>query len=320
MSLSSFSMSSLESNSSGPKLKIPYHERVQIMELPTAKDMSQDYIEKRKHDEEERMKEPKNFQREEDPLQNTQTVLAVANLFPASEQEKILQQSEQIINLQKNITREQRREDRRAKRSLDTIQSSPSPQVIEDSPEQKPKDLQLVNPSDSDTPFLSQKQQAQKNRYQSEIQPQDGEQSIKIVSGYADNSGTIVKLESDDEEPLTVKQYIEKRRREDALQIQQLKKQKQEEEEVQEVQKDMVVDINLPMEQYLDSVLQTLEVSSRCMKCHGPRQMVRTYLVFPSNEKGRTYVKGYCVDCEMPLSRFAPKEITAAKKSKLTTT
>src|SRR6476660_756552 len=101
MSLSSFSLTTGDSSPRTKKFEMPYHEKIQIQELPTAKDMSHEYVKKRKQEEEERMAVPKNSPREEDPLQSsTQTVLAVANLFPASEHEKILQQSDQILRLQ----------------------------------------------------------------------------------------------------------------------------------------------------------------------------------------------------------------------------
>lgn len=73
--------------------------------------------------------------------------------------------------------------------------------------------------------------------------------------------------------------------------------------------------LNMAMDDYLHECLQNLRVESRCMRCGTNRRMLETYLTAAKN--GRLLVVGKCCDCDYKLSRFAPKEITIAKKSKL---
>lgn len=71
------------------------------------------------------------------------------------------------------------------------------------------------------------------------------------------------------------------------------------------------------MESYLQNVLQDLKVFAQCMRCHGQRRMLDTVLCAPKRGSKRTLCVGKCSDCDGKLSRYAPKEVTQAKKSKL---
>jgi len=267
MSLSNFSVGS-------PLLKKsreePPYEQMLRQQLPDIGEMSVEYIKKLEKEEKERWTPPKNSLREEEEQQTSiipfPSVTIPDPLMSAQDQH-------QLEELKAVLTRKERREERRAKRSLedhtqDLIPPSTTTEVEvavieENKPEEKTADAPEI----------------------------DGEAvNIKPVS------------------PILSR----KRTREVAVKVTQVisKAPKIEEQQQHKPSSDFDLDA------FMNAELQKLIVTARCMKCRKEQVMVDCYLDVAQNS-GRAMVRGKCSNCEHNLSRFQPKELTAAKKSKL---
>jgi hypothetical protein len=277
MSLASFD-ASFSASSPGYKNQPPrpYHETVLIQNLPDASTMSKEYQESRKKEEIERNRPPKNHYREEEVQE--ETIL----LFPASQSQQIQEDMDHIQQLKAVLMPR-----------LNPPPAPPSP-PLELTVQSLSKSLGTTQSSQllmGTTDSLGSKVKEYQSERPSAISDngQAGEPSISIPTS-----------------PVVTARQV--RMQEMPIQ-EQSRKRKAELPPTEQASE-------VPMQEYLHGVLQTITVQSRCMKCRCTQVMTNTRLGV-AEKSGRLLAIGNCIDCGYTLSRFAPKEVTAAKKSKL---